>query len=711
MGEPTVRHWLHNLRKALGSRKPHCRRPPTLELLEARDVPSMATPGDAYSPASLRKSYGFDQVRFGDLLGDGSGQTVAIVDCYDNPRFVSSTSPGFATSDLARFDAQFGLPNPPAFLKLDAHGGTNYPAAAPRPTDGSSSWASETAMDVEWVHALAPKANIVLVEAGDSSLEAFMQAVEFARHVPDVTVVSMSYATVSTGEPSPAEEAAYDAIFTTPAGHRNITFVAATGDYGSSAPGYPALSPNVVAVGGTTLTAYSSGDFYSETAWNDGGGISSGGGVSRYEPRPLYQAGAVSGPRRAIPDVAFDAVGVAVYDSYINGSSTPWDYGGGTSLSAPCWAALLAVANQGRAQQGQPSLDGRSMTLPRLYSASSADFRDVTSGSNGAYSAGPGYDLVTGRGTPIVNQLVPDLIDRPTAIIATGAAAGSAPEVIVRRASDGVVLFDFNAYSPGFRGGVSVAVGDITGDGYADIVTGAGPGGGPDVSVFDGRTGQRVREFYAYAANFRGGVNVAVGDVTGDGRADIVTGAGAGGGPHVRVFDGVTGAGVRDFWGFAPSFTGGVRVAVGDVTGDGRADVVTGAGPGGAPDFAIFDLSAGIREVGEYAAYAPGFRGGVYVAVGDVTGDGRADVITGAGPGGGPHVAVFDGRDPTRHAADFYAYDPSYTGGVCVAVVDINGDGSADILTTAGTGGQRARAFDGARPGTVLREFDSASGS
>src|SRR5947209_2246298 len=294
MGHPSVRRWLRQLRDSVPYRRPHRRRPPTLELLEAREVPSMATPGIAYTPAQVRKAYGFDQVRFGGLVGDGSGQTVAIVDGYDNPRFVSSTSHGFATSDLARFDAQFGLPHPPSFLKLDARGGTNYPAPAPRPTDGSSSWASETAMDVEWVHALAPKANVVLVEADDSTVQAFMRAVDFARHVPDVTVVSMSYATVATGEPSPAEEAYYNSIFTTPAGHKNVTFVAATGDYGSSAPGYPALSPNVLAVGGTNLTTYTSGDFYGETAWNDGGGIASGGGVSRYEPRPFYQSAVVA---------------------------------------------------------------------------------------------------------------------------------------------------------------------------------------------------------------------------------------------------------------------------------------------------------------------------------------------------------------------------------------------------------------------------------
>src|SRR5580704_13913632 len=114
MGQPSNRHWLRDLPKSPKSRKPHRRRPPALELLEARDVPSMATPGIAYSPATISKAYGFDQVRIGGLVGDGSGQTIAIVDAYDNPRFVSSTNPGFANSDLARFDAQFGLPNPPS---------------------------------------------------------------------------------------------------------------------------------------------------------------------------------------------------------------------------------------------------------------------------------------------------------------------------------------------------------------------------------------------------------------------------------------------------------------------------------------------------------------------------------------------------------------------------------------------------------------------
>src|SRR5947209_3131112 len=210
MGEPSVRHWLRNLRNPPGPQKPRRRQPPTLEQLEARDVPSMAAPGIAYTPATIRTAYGFDQVRFGGLVGDGSGQTVAIVDCYDNPRFVSSNSPGFANS------------------------------------------------------ALAPKANIILVEADDSTLPTFMRAVDFARHLPDVTVVSMSYATVATGEPSPADEAYYDSIFTTPAGHKSVTFVAATGDYGSSAPGYPALSPNVLAVGGTNLTTYNAGGYYGE---------------------------------------------------------------------------------------------------------------------------------------------------------------------------------------------------------------------------------------------------------------------------------------------------------------------------------------------------------------------------------------------------------------------------------------------------------------
>src|SRR5262245_65375855 len=124
-------------------------------------------------------------------------------------------------------------------------------------------------------------------------------------------------------------------------------------------------------------------------------------------------------------------------------------------------------------------------------------------------------------------------------------------------------------------------------------MTGAGPGGGPHVEVFDSGAGAPVMSFYAFDPAFAGGVYVALGDVTGDGVPDLIVGAGPGGGPHVRVFDGVTGAEIRSFFAYDAAFTGGVRVAAGDVTGDGVADIVTGAGTGGGPHVRVFGGASG----------------------------------------------------------------------------------------------------------------------
>jgi hypothetical protein len=174
------------------------------------------------------------------------------------------------------------------------------------------------------------------------------------------------------------------------------------------------------------------------------------------------------------------------------------------------------------------------------------------------------------------------------------------------------------------------------------------------------------------------------GDLTGAAACDIgafearprfvATGTGVGGGPHVRGFHPATGAEVFGFFPFDPGFLGGVRVAVGDVTGDGVPDVVAGAGPGGGPHVRVFDgaalLAGQAVEVTSFFAYAGGFTGGVVVAVADVDGDGRADVITGTGPGGGPHVRVFDGTTGaplTGPLASFFPYDPGFTGGAFVA--------------------------------------------
>ena len=166
-------------------------------------------------------------------------------------------------------------------------------------------------------------------------------------------------------------------------------------------------------------------------------------------------------------------------------------------------------------------------------------------------------------------------------------------------------------------------------------------------------------------------MRVAAGDVNGDGRADIITGAGPGGGPHVKVFNGVNSGLLKSFFAFSASLTGGVYVAAGDVNGDGKADIVAGAGPGGGPNVSVFDGGSN-QLLHSFFAFGPGFTGGVRVAAGDVNGDGKADIITGAGPGGGPHVIVFDSQN-RNVLHSFFAYDPSFHGGVSQSSPDDSG--------------------------------------
>jgi hypothetical protein len=275
-------------------------------------------------------------------------------------------------------------------------------------------------------------------------------------------------------------------------------------------------------------------------------------------------------------------------------------------------------------------------------------------------------------------------IARPLPLVA-GADAGGGPQVVSYDSTTGVVHFSFYAYEPAFTGGVRVAAGDVTGDGVPDVITAAGPGGGPHVKLFDGVTGAEVRSFFAYDAAFTGGVFVGAGDVDNDGFVDIITGADAGGGPHVRVFSGRTDSELYSFFAYDVGFKGGVRVAGGDIDGDNRADIVTGAGPSGGPHVTIYSGATGTL-LRSFFAYDVAFAGGVYVGAGDINNDGMADIITGAGAGGGPHVKAFDGST-LGLLASFYAYDPAFTGGVRVGVADTNADGQLDIVTGAGPGG------------------------
>ncbi len=226
---------------------------------------------------------------------------------------------------------------------------------------------------------------------------------------------------MSWGGPEFASETLYDSYFTTPSGHTGVTFVASSGDSGSSSgPSWPAVSPNVIGVGGTSLTLNSSGQAV-QTVWSG-----SGGGISRYETQPAYQHGVVTqtSTARAVPDVSYVAdpsTGVSVYSA-----SMGWTVVGGTSVGAPQFSALIAIIDQGLALKGIGSLDGANQALPTIYAYSST-FTDVTAGSNGAYSASPGYDLATGLGTPNAVQLANAIM---TNGVVTDAPTTTTPPVI-----------------------------------------------------------------------------------------------------------------------------------------------------------------------------------------------------------------------------------------------------------------------------------------
>ncbi|HET8606817.1 MAG TPA: S53 family peptidase [Gaiellaceae bacterium] len=331
-----------------------------LVVTDARGNPAASSAPSGLSPAQIQSAYGFPTSSTA-----GATQTIAIVDAYDDPS---------AESDLAVFSSQYGLPACTSangcFAKVNQNGGS----AAPRKDAG---WALEISLDVQWAHAIAPGARILLVEASSNSFANLLAAEDYAK-------THAQYVSNSWGGSESSGEAQYDSHFV----QSGVSFFVSAGDNGLPAE-YPSSSPDVISVGGTTLHLdLPTSDPGFETGWSSGGG-----GCSAYEPATAAQAAFASygqagcGGARATPDVSLDAdpaSGVSVYDSVRYQGQSGWYTVGGTSASSPMWAARSADA-------------GVVVDSAYVYGSGIA-YRDITSGDNGAPCL-VGFDLCTGRGS------------------------------------------------------------------------------------------------------------------------------------------------------------------------------------------------------------------------------------------------------------------------------------------------------------------------
>ncbi len=305
---------------------------------------------------------------------------------------------------------------------------------------------------------------------------------------------------------------------------------------------------------------------------------------------------------------------------------------------------------------------------------------------------------------------------------------GGRPEIHLADPVTGREVRKIIGYEGSFRGGIHAELGDVTGDGVDDLVFAPGRGGGPRIKVVDGSTGEVIADFMVYEETFRGGVDVAVGDVNNDGFEDVMTGTGNGGGPRIRVIDGksiadggipddtppeelpeITTGGeggnyevLYDFFPFEETFRGGVFVGAGDVNADGFADIIAGTGVGGGARVVVTDGATG-EVIRNFFAFDPNLRTGVRVGAGDIDNDGNDDILVGAGPGGGPHVRAVSGKDG-REIASFFAADGQSRGGVHVVGKDIDGDGVDDVIAETRTGNrQHVRGFN--QRGQMVREL------
>lgn len=393
--------------------------------------PRATTSPTGLVPSTIKSVYGFDT-----STTAGAGKTIAIVDAYDDPTI---------TNDLATFSSSLNLPVLPTcgagvtgacFQKVDQTGGTSYPKA-------NSGWALEIALDVEWAHAIAPGAKILLVEASSNSFSNLLAAEDYAKTHAD-------YVSNSWGASEFSGESSYDPHFA----QSGVGFFVSAGDNGTPAE-YPSSSPNVVSVGGTTLHFDNTGAFTGETGWSSGGG-----GCSAYENKISAQTtGSVDCKgKRATPDISLDAdpnSGVAVYDTTAYYGQTGWFTIGGTSASSPMTAAHAAVA-------GTTGLPGS------VYGLASSAIRDITSGNNGAPCL-TGFDLCSGRGSWLGGTTT-GTNTAPTASPASATVAPGAQAQISLTATDTQTCPNvFAVATPPSQG--SVSIGAVTCNGTTATAT------------------------------------------------------------------------------------------------------------------------------------------------------------------------------------------------------------------------------------------------
>ncbi len=347
---------------------------------ERQPVPDNQRP-TGYTPKMMRHAYGVDQIP-----NQGVGQIIGIVDAFDYP----SVQP-----DLGVFTSAFGLPE-----CTKANGCLTVIYATGTKPPSNKGWSGETSLDVQWAHAIAPHARILLVEAPNGTTRALLEAVPVAV-ANGATTINMSWGTLH----EQPNEASLDSLyFNSP----SVTYFNASGDWGNNLFGYPGASPLVAGAGGTKLTLDGNGNIESEIAWRG-----SGGGASIYFPEPSYQTGVQSSGQRGVPDVAYNAsadTGVAVYDS----EDGDWGKVGGTSAASPQWCAITAIANSMRAAMGKGPIGANFLNV--VY-ANPQVFHDITQGFNGTCGtmcqAGPGWDFVTGLGSPMAPQVVDVLAAAP----------------------------------------------------------------------------------------------------------------------------------------------------------------------------------------------------------------------------------------------------------------------------------------------------------